>query len=344
VAVHDATEGCVEVVYDEEFIGGSTLQGTCANFRGKLCVWNHLLKISAADSKGIVDNVVPLGSGKTVVDKLMSEAALTLPVEPEPEPVQNTPAGKRSQSAPKRDPKNAWGSPQRSSSTSRNGDKQAGWREAQGPSENGIGFNSAVRKEKNGQKAWKKLVSREDSTAKVPNNAASDNLKAMLGVKMGSTSTPSGTNASSEGLKALIGVGAADGKEKQISEPPSLESAADALMQLMMKDTPTLPSPPPIMGQNLPNSAFNFTYVKEGEEPPQLQPQQPLAPASAYFYPQGPPIHDMPPITTSYQGYPPPGQGQALSPPPREPKPRNATSSTKKSSPMIPSVVVKSKK
>jgi hypothetical protein len=59
VAIHDPAEGCVKVAMDEEFIGGSTFQGNCANFHGKLCIWNHLLKISAANSKGIVDNMLP---------------------------------------------------------------------------------------------------------------------------------------------------------------------------------------------------------------------------------------------------------------------------------------------
>ena len=31
VAIHDPAEGCVEVVLDEEFIGGSTLQGKFVN-------------------------------------------------------------------------------------------------------------------------------------------------------------------------------------------------------------------------------------------------------------------------------------------------------------------------
>ena len=43
VAIHEASStGSVEVVMDEEFIGGSSLQGACSSSRGKLCVWAHL--------------------------------------------------------------------------------------------------------------------------------------------------------------------------------------------------------------------------------------------------------------------------------------------------------------
>jgi hypothetical protein len=57
VAVHSSKNGCVEVVMDEEFIGGSNLQGSCQNFRGKLCLWAHLLKLSAADSTEDIEYV-----------------------------------------------------------------------------------------------------------------------------------------------------------------------------------------------------------------------------------------------------------------------------------------------
>ena len=73
VSIHSEASGCVEVVMDEEFIGGSTLQGMCGNFRGKLVVWNHLLKISAADSKGVVDQIIPTGSGKDAIKELLEK-------------------------------------------------------------------------------------------------------------------------------------------------------------------------------------------------------------------------------------------------------------------------------
>ena len=39
---------CVEVVFDEEFLGGTTLGGVCSSRRGKLVPWGKLLQISGA--------------------------------------------------------------------------------------------------------------------------------------------------------------------------------------------------------------------------------------------------------------------------------------------------------
>lgn len=64
VAIHSSKNGCVEVVMDEEFIGGSNLQGSCQNFRGKLCLWAHLLKLSATDSTEDIEFVKSLTTKK----------------------------------------------------------------------------------------------------------------------------------------------------------------------------------------------------------------------------------------------------------------------------------------
>ena len=75
VAIHEAstTMGSVEVVMDEEFMGGNTLQGLCSKFRGKLCLWSRLLKVAPDDAKAMVDKMVPKGSGKAaVIDRVMS--------------------------------------------------------------------------------------------------------------------------------------------------------------------------------------------------------------------------------------------------------------------------------
>jgi len=45
VAAHPST-GCVEVIFDEEFVGGTSLYGACGPNRGKLLPWNQLLNIS----------------------------------------------------------------------------------------------------------------------------------------------------------------------------------------------------------------------------------------------------------------------------------------------------------
>jgi 5'-3' exoribonuclease 1 len=60
IGVHEASmSGSVEVVMDDEFIGGTSLQGHCANFRGKLCHWSHLLKIVTGNRTGMVDMLAP---------------------------------------------------------------------------------------------------------------------------------------------------------------------------------------------------------------------------------------------------------------------------------------------
>ena len=49
VAVHSST-GYVEVLYDDEFVGGRPLQGTASQFRGRLCPWSGLLCVKKAES------------------------------------------------------------------------------------------------------------------------------------------------------------------------------------------------------------------------------------------------------------------------------------------------------
>eukprot|EP00569_Conticribra_weissflogii_P007667 CAMPEP_0171333012 /NCGR_PEP_ID=MMETSP0878-20121228/3752_1 /TAXON_ID=67004 /ORGANISM="Thalassiosira weissflogii, Strain CCMP1336" /LENGTH=1566 /DNA_ID=CAMNT_0011833895 /DNA_START=148 /DNA_END=4848 /DNA_ORIENTATION=+ len=300
VAIHDPAEGCVEVVMDEEFIGGSTLQGTCANFRGKLCVWNHLLKISASDSKGIIDNVMPSGSGKAVIEKLMSDIKQDAADQKEADKkgakysegkkVQpSTPA--KSNKAPGRDPKNPWVSP-RPSSVPRGGkQKQGAWREAIGPPEKGIGFK-VDRGISNGFTAWKKLVSSERSLSttnksdsvenkvkQLTNNSSSEGLKAILGVKNEALSqnehisvqtNDASTTAAAEGLKAILGVvSGGDGLSTAAEGGHASEtSAADALLQLMIEEEQVNFPPPYLPEQAAPKSVFNFTYIKEGEEQP----------------------------------------------------------------------------
>ncbi|KAL7542662.1 hypothetical protein ACHAXR_012108 [Thalassiosira sp. AJA248-18] len=383
VAIHDPSEGCVEVVMDEEFIGGSTLQGTCANFRGKLCVWNHLLKISAADSAKIVDQVVPAGTGKAMVDKLRKDIQDAEPIQIASASADDvaskkgapTPQKQDGAAAPGRDPKNPWASPPRSNSAARG--RQGAWREARGPPEKLIGFTNVERKAKSGFKEWKKLVSQnghsKPSTADVQANSSEGLLKAMLGVKSdpdpqpSATAATSGTSsaAASAGLKALLGVrGNNEPQKADEPPPPKEESAADVLMQMMMNKEIPMPPPPQVVPVQA-RSAFNFTYIKEGEEPPQqaaqqqppppMNPMPPPAMMPQYFPPQGPmPPHMVPPhmMPQMYGMSPHPpvaGNGTAQAPAPRsasKPKSKKTPSTTpvKKAAPMVPSVVVKAKK
>ena len=40
---------CVQLIFDEEFIGGKGLQGSCSQFRGRLAPWSDLLLVSRTD-------------------------------------------------------------------------------------------------------------------------------------------------------------------------------------------------------------------------------------------------------------------------------------------------------
>jgi hypothetical protein len=315
VAVHDPAEGCVEVVMDEEFIGGSTLQGSCSNFRGKLCVWNHLLKISAADSKGVVDEMLPTGAGKAAVNQLMSDIKVAEPISQK----QGASVGE-----PGRDPTNPWGSsPPRSASAPRSGSaprgKRSTWREALGPPETIVGFTK-YRKTESGYDEWKKIVARNERIAQEAKS------KGLL-------------KAASADLKSLLGV------TSQIPPPlPPKPSAADTFVQMMMKDIQSMPPPPQRMPMpQASRPAFNFSYVKEGEEektvilPPPLM-MNPMVTMPAYMMPP----QMIPPYGMMMNQGPPSqvaGNGAPL-------MANTATTETaaKKSMPMVPSVVVKSKK
>ena len=348
VSIHDPSEGCVEVVMDEEFIGGSTLQGTCANFRGKLCVWNHLLKISAADSAKIVENALPTGTGKAIVDKLVkdieTEAAKSTPLAVNEAPKKAAENAKARSKTPQkqepsesgRDPKNPWTSPARPSSAARGG-RRGAWREpARGPPENIVGFTNYDRKVKSGLKEWKKLIAQNGqkttnpkAEAKTEETSSAGMLKAMLGVKNDTKPQPPAANETSSeapssnasaGLKALLGVGGSDEPQKaDEAAPPKEESAADVVMQMMMKDIPMPPPPVMPLPVQAPPSAFNFTYVKEGEEPQPVQPpppaMMPMPPAVMMGFPpqvpMPPPPHMMMP-PQPHMMMPPPNMMQPM--------------------------------
>ena len=351
VAIHDPSEGCVEVVMDEEFIGGSTLQGICANFRGKLCVWNHLLKISAADSQGIIDTVMPAGSGKAVVDKLMKDIQVA---EPPPEPT--APTQQRVAPVSGRDPKAPWGSPARPASAPRaasnpraesssRGGRQGAWHQAQGPPEKVVGFTKYGRNAKNGYDAWKKLTKRSNQPTKGAKSSANNKqtpaskasevqLKTILGVNAAKKSPVTEHATAAEGLKAMLGVGAG-ANDAQNTNGAQSESAADVLMQLMMQGNvkPAMPTP----AQPMAHTAFNFTYFKEGEEPP--QPEQPtmMQPMQTGIlsYGQLPQMYNQPMMQS------PPVQPSI--PTTKEIKPRLSVPSKSKRL-AVPSVVMKAKK
>lgn len=317
VSIHDPAEGCVEVVMDEEFIGGSILQGSCANFRGKLCVWNHLLKISASDSQGVVDQMIPAGSVKAAIDSAAGSGKSRVQRSMTPKHIsssyetaalshaaaaQDKMSGKRNDVAGKSPlptrsltPSTSAGKETSVTPSRGRGGKQGFWREATRPDGTGIGFKGGRLGVMNGFQAWQSLIasnvstgkkrSTEASARKISNgtsSTASAGLKALLGVEQEKKSdNSSGTNdAAASGLKAMLGVGATHSAAPSLENVPPLPpppapkpaTAADALFAMMMNEG-SAPVAPPGPMQQQPQPAFNFTYVKEGEEAPLPQQQ-----------------------------------------------------------------------
>ena len=334
VSIHDPAEGCVELVMDEEFIGGSTLQGSCANFRGKLCVWNHLLRICAADSKDVVDQLISTSSFKAVIDTIEDnnhqgqisstprhisssyETVSASNVKPPQRrvPDQNdalrkgpelemavTPSkqGDALRKSPLREKREKTGTPQEvttqpnsvgtikpSSASGARGGKQGVWKEAVGPDGSGTGFKGVGRGGISGFQAWRRHLSSNGpverknpilakssktvSTVDGGVGSISAGLKALLGVKT-ETSTSvavSDEKDASAGLKAMLGVTVNDTAvmpPPPLPPPPHPATAADALLELMMKEQSASPAPA-IPAHQPSHQSFNFTYVKEGEE------------------------------------------------------------------------------
>ena len=315
VGIHDEATGCVEVVMDKEFIGGSTLQGSCGNFRGKLVIWNHLLKVSASNSMEIVDQMIPAGTGKASIQSLLK--ATEDPIEKKSE-AEAQPKVKIAEQTPKKEqpkkanPPNAWGVAPRSATPSKDkASKQAGWREAQGPPGTGIGFKGAGRKVKNGYQAWKKAVKPQSSRSeskkrahKANGSVAVEGLKAMLGVKPVEEKPALATKVSAEatsGLKNMLGIASALPDAPAPKETPSKPNAAAALLAMMNQGPPATNSAEAMPPQQpVVNNGFNFTYVKEGEAPPVAPPQaqMPMYPPTNGMMPLPPHLYPgmMPPV------------------------------------------------
>lgn len=321
VGIHDASTGCVEIVMDTQFIGGSTLQGSCANFRGKLCVWNHLLKISASNSMDIVEQMIPAGSGKVAIEGLIgkTEAKKDPLRTPTPKKVMlKSNDGTGTNSAVKKgETLNAWGTgstPARDKSGSGR-QKQGAWREAKGPPDTGIGFKGANRKGKTGFQLWRSAVEGNGKSVKkiskrktndITIASAGEGLKAMLGVN--NETVQKAPSDATSGLKNMLGIAPSlprANKPSMAPAPTPAPNAADALLKLMSQGpsnqnhathAPVFPSHQP---------GFNFTYVKEGEHQslPQVQVQNSGGPI---IYHPGMPMP-----------YPPPmGMGMGMAAPP----------------------------
>lgn len=314
VTIHKPSSGCVEIVLDEEIMGGSNLQGTCDMYRGKLVCWNHLLRVSAIDTeKSIVNSAAENKSSDISPLRNNPQEILKTPTPPEGERVKNrtnnTPS--RSNTTPLKAPNSSSSiSAPRSSSNVKSTNKVL-WKEALGPSyENGgTGFSkNAKRASKSGYKAWKKLVSSTTATEKNKTNQSSKStfgsfsadLKAVLGVSNNdptSSMPTTGTNSVDDAtlaLKAKLGIN---------NMVPNVNVPAPKPSLIPLNSIPMPPPPPPQQQQQMePQSetkallqkmmnispvlpaqpvpqqapAFNFTYVKEGEKAEENHPSNTL--------------------------------------------------------------------
>jgi hypothetical protein len=268
VGVHESiTTGSVEVVMDEEFMGGTSLQGTCGNFRGKLCAWVHLLKIAPENSKALVDKLVPKGAGRAAVDKILASIdgdakepgthAITSSYDAQVDSAKaiKTPKQKSTDPAVGTSPAR---SASRAGSTGRSERKGAyAYKEARKPDEKGIGFkerSSAT----SGLKAWKTLIasnSAPGSSGKATNGGGSSaELKAMLGVGV-APSAPSGSTTPTSGgagapesaqLKAMLGVGSPQVSAPATQSGPDASAGLKAMLGVNAVPQPQQqPLPPP---------------------------------------------------------------------------------------------------
>lgn len=243
VGIHEAAStGSVEVVMDEEFVGGTSLQGACSNFRGKLCVWAYLLKIAPDNNKAIVDKMVPKGQGAVskIISHIDPNAAKTVLA-------QNKKAGQKHEtpekqreiqllakvpSAPptpatsvsshedtKTPPKTRPASTGRTASSGRG--KQGAWREARGPPEKGLGFKGQLKRKggKSGLERWRVAI-KIRSTRKAAEATA--DLKSMLGVGPQAPQPQTSTASAAADLRGMLGIA-----DPQKPGPPA-NSVADA--------------------------------------------------------------------------------------------------------------------
>ena len=280
VGIHSKS-GCVEVVMDEEFIGGSSLQGTCSNFRGKLCVWAHLRKLTQSGEVN-VEQFTPAITPKLSTSEVSKQPKddNKLSTEAKIEKVESSlPSGDRNKT------------PQKSSSVQK---KQGVWKEAKGPPGKGSGFKllKSIRKVKSGVDGWNNYIHASKKLTKTTTNGSnqpSSELKAILGIADKTSKLPNEAklssvtvkDSSSASLKAILGVGQRknDSNNPVVPTKPTgtcnvhkTPNAADLLVKMMMNTESK-----PIVVQQTPS--FSFNYFQEGGIPinaiPNVQPSVP---------------------------------------------------------------------
>ena len=341
---------------DEEFIGGTTLQGACSNFRGKLCVWAHLLKVTPENSRALVNKLVPKQSGQSGYDKIIASVesdaaagASTAAAPPSAVPSnakvatpQNIPTSPkraaqaaRSEGIQKNNRSSSRpGSRGRAGSAARG--KQGAWKEALGPTEKGIGWKgNGKRGPSTGLARWKKLVESKPTQSGKQTAAAkgagqkANQLKAMLGVSASPapappSNQPSAAMSTAADLKALLGVGGASANTgiplSQIPNPPMPPPQ-------MMAQGPPPPSQPASAAEKL----FALMQSKQPQgQPGPMYPGPPQPSSFNFTYveegkegaPQPHMQHMMPPPHHPMQmqmQYPPPPNAYSYGYPPPPP-------------------------
>jgi len=274
IGIHEAfTTGSVEVVMDEEFIGGTSLQGHCANFRGKLCLWSHLLRIAPDNSQGLVDKLVPKGVREAAMHKavsgLISEAEKEPPshvksswdcqVDSASRSAATTPEARTGSATRRASSKTPPRSSSRAGSTGRG--RQGGWREARGPDEKGIGFKGIKRGGKSGLNRWKTSIQAKagpNSKTNTNVNQTAADLKKMLGVSA-PTSAPKtvvpssqAPPASADQLKAMLGVSPPATHAQAATAPTPAANASAGLKAMLGVQSRTAPQPQPVQIQQRP--------------------------------------------------------------------------------------------
>lgn len=327
VGIHEAeTTGSVEVVMDDEFIGGTSLQGACSNYRGKLCLWAHLLRIAPSG------NVAASKDVNKIMASLKAEIA---EAQPEIEAKESEVELKQLLRVDTINSKEI-ATPARSGSRSESaGRSKVAYKESKGPAKKGSGFTDRTGN-RSGLKKWKQHIKSGPKAASGP----TDQLKSLLGV-----SPPAGVRGEGPGgsatqvvaaneLKAVLGV--VPSTHPILPQAVSM-SAADQLMNLMSQKSRTEERTPiaPV------RSGFNFTYVEAGKEPPEPGPIPPAAAASYSMAYSGFPVHTQHSQINQLANseFPPLGENQDFPPLGGEPAPAKVSVPVSPSTMMVPSVV-----
>ena len=274
IGIHN-TKGCVDLVFDDEFLAGTTLQGTCSNFRGKLCMWDGLIKIGARGDGSTVDKLISPGKAKETVKKLVKKAE----EEEKKEKKEKQKNGQKDVFDKEPASSVRAGSAGRSTSSGK-GSKLVHAKEAVAPDGKGIGFNwgpkgrgrgkvtglqasaigggSAVggegkkKAQKLAQKPAKAESQKSAKMAKADKASAEAGLKSLLGVGAPvkgqmEDAVESDSGSAANALKGMLGIGGAAAAPAPAPESTQKNiKGSDALKGMLGIGAPeSAPAPPP---------------------------------------------------------------------------------------------------